>query len=129
MSGPERQAFADRARRLARQLSEYSRASVAAGWLDDLEFMVWQDLSDRRLVEDLLVSPDGYVLPCLYPEEKDEFRRLSEAIGGWVVYDGDDAEDRAAFVPLREWRMRFEAWLDRARTAVSEVQAVQSARY
>ena len=87
MSGPERQAFADRAHRLARRLAEYSQENIAAGWLDDLEFMVWQDLTDRRLVEDLLVSPDGCVLPCLYPEEKEEFRRLSQAIGGWVEYD------------------------------------------
>lgn len=101
---------------------------MAAGWLADLEFMVWQDLTDRRLVEHLLVSPDGCVLPCLYPEEKDEFRRLSEAIGGWVEYDADDAEDQAAFVPLRDWTVRFEAWFDRARIAVSQVQSAQSAR-
>jgi len=128
MSGPERQAFADRAHRLARRLAEYSQENIAAGWLDDLEFMVWQDLTDRRLVEDLLVSPDGCVLPCLYPEEKEEFRRLSQAIGGWVEYDEDDAEDRAAFVPLRDWTVRFEAWFERARIAVSQVRAAQSAR-
>jgi len=68
------------------------------------------------------------VLPCLYPEEKEEFRRLSEAIGGWVEYDEDDAEDRAAFVPLRDWTVRFEAWFERARIAVSQVRAAQSAR-
>jgi hypothetical protein len=76
----------------------------------------------------LLVSPDGCVLPCLYAKEKDEFWRLSEAIGGWVVYDADDAEDRAAFVPLRDWTQRFETWFDRTRIAVSEVQTAQSAR-
>lgn len=124
MNEPERQAFAETARHLARRLSEYSEENMAAGWLEDLEF----DLTDRRLVEDLLVSPDGCVLPCLYPEEKDEFRRLSEAIGGWVVYDRDDAEDQAAFVPLRDWRPRFEAWFDRTRIAVAQVQAAQGAR-
>jgi hypothetical protein len=84
--------------------------------------------TDRRLVEDLLVSQDGCVLPCLYPAEKDEFRRLSEAIGGWVVYDGDDAEDQAAFVPLRDWTVCFEAWFERMRFAVAQVQAVWGAR-
>lgn len=73
MSGPERQAFADRARRLARRLSEYSQASVAAGWLNDLEFMVWQDLEDRRLVDDLLLSPEGNVLPRLSPNAHSPF--------------------------------------------------------
>lgn len=128
MSGPERQAFADRARRLARRLSEYSEASVAAGWLEDLEFMVWQDLVDRGLVDDLLVSPEGNVLPRLEQEEKEEFRRLSEVIGGWIVYDPHDAEDRAAFVPLWDWTLRFEAWFDRAGIAVSQTDAAQSLR-
>jgi hypothetical protein len=86
--------------------------------------MVWQGLTYCRLVEHLLVSPDGCVLPCLYPEEKDEFRGLSEAIGGWVEYDADDAEDRAALVPLREWTPRFEAWFDRTSTSVTRRVAV-----
>jgi hypothetical protein len=49
-------------------------------------------------------------------------------MGGWVVYDADDAEDQAAYVPLREWMVRFEAWFERAKIAVSEVRAAQSAR-
>ncbi len=113
MSEPEAQAFATGARCLARRLSEISQSSVAARWLNDLEFMVWQDLTDRRLVEDLLVSPEGDVLPPLEETEKEELRRLSEAIGGWIVYDPEDAQDRAAFVPLADWTTRFEAWLER----------------
>ena len=111
LSKPEAQALAAGARALARRLSEFSQSSVAARWLNDLEFMVWQDLTDRRLVEDLLVSPEGDVLPPLEETEKEEFKRLSEAIGGWVVYDPEDAQDRAAFVPLAVWTTRFEAWL------------------
>lgn len=105
------------ARRLTRCLSEYSQSNVAARWLNDLEFMVWQDLMDRRFVEDLLVSSEGDVLPPLEEAEKEEFRQLSNAIGGWVMYDWGDAQDRAAFVPLADWTTRFEAWLERAADA------------
>lgn len=128
MSGLEVQTLVAGARRLVRRLSEFSQTSVAARWLNGLEFMVWQDLMDRRLVEDLLVSPEGYVLPRLEETEKEEFRRLSEAIGGWIVYDPQDTEDRAAFVPLSDWTPRFDAWIDRTRLAVSQIVAAQNSR-
>ena len=53
---------------------------MAAGWLIDLEFMVWQDLVDRKFVEDLLISPQGPVLLPLDEAEKVELRQLSKAI-------------------------------------------------
>lgn len=113
----ETEALAAGARRLARRLSEYSQSSVAAGWLHDSEFMVWQDLADRRFVEDLLVSSQGDVLPPLDEAEKKEFQLLASSIGGWVAFDPEDADDRAAFVPLANWTARFEVWLDSARQA------------
>lgn len=91
---------------------------MAAGWLIDLEFMVWQDLVDRKFVEDLLISPQGPVLLPLDEAEKVELRQLSKAIGGWVVYDSQDAEDRAAYVPMADWVKRFDDWLDKAGKAV-----------
>jgi len=115
MNGREIKTLAAGARRLARRLSEFSQSGVAARWLNELEFMVWQDLLDRRFVEGLLVSSDGDVLPPLEEAEKEEFRQLSKTIGGWVLYDPEDAQDRAAFVPLANWTTCFEAWLERAR--------------
>jgi len=100
---------------------------MVARWLEDLEFMVWQDLADGTLVEGLLVSPEGIVLPPLDEAEKEEFRQLSEAIGGWVVYDSEDAQDRAAFVPLAEWTTRYNNWLERVKQAVAEVNAATGA--
>ena len=128
MSEQERRLFAASARRLVRRLSDLSQESVAARWLNDLEFMVWQDMMNRRLVADLLVSPEGLVFPPLDEAEKIELRQLSEAIGGWVVYDPQDAEDRAAFVPLADWVVRFEFWFDKAKTAVAAAEA-PSARW
>ena len=119
MTEQERRLFAASARRLVRRLRDLSQRNVAAGWLNDLEFMVWQDMMNRRLVADLLVSPEGDVFPPLDEAEKTELRRLSEAIGGWVVYDPQDAEDQAAFVPLANWILRFEFWIDKAKTALS----------
>ena len=115
------------ARCLAHRLSEYSQSNMVARWLEDLEFMVWQDLADGTLVEGLLVSPEGIVLPPLDEAEKEEFRQLSEAIGGWVVYDSEDAQDRAAFVPLAEWTTRYNNWLERVKQAVAEVNAATGA--
>lgn len=116
--GPlEAQSLATNARLLARRLRDYSENTMAAGWLDELEYMVWQDLVDRRIEKDLLVSPKGSVLPPLDEAEKVEFRQLSKAIDGWVVYDSQDAEDRAAYVPMVDWVKRFDDWLDKARKA------------
>lgn len=53
---------------------------MAAGWLTDIEFMIWQDLTNRRLVENLLVSPSDTVFPPLDDAEKSELRAMSEAI-------------------------------------------------
>lgn len=110
----ETETLAAGARLLARRLSEYSESSVAAGWLSELEFMVWQNLVDRRFVEDLLVSSDGGVLPPLDEAEKKELQRLANAIGGWVAFDPEDADDRAAVVPYEDWTARFEVWLEKA---------------
>lgn len=120
MTEREKRVLAANARHLVCRLSELSQNSVAARWLIDLEFMVWQDLVDRRLVEDLLVSPEGYVFPPLEEAEKEELRELSKAIGGWVVYDPEDVQDRAAYVPLADWISRFECWFDKAKIAVSQ---------
>jgi hypothetical protein len=122
MSEQEKNFLVGTARRLVQRLRDISEASVAAGWLNDLEYMVWQDIVNRRLVANLLVSPEGDVFPPLEEAEKHELRGLSEAIGGWVVYDGSDVEDEAAFVPLPEWSTRFEAWFDRAKAAVAATQ-------
>jgi hypothetical protein len=43
---------------------------------------------------------------------------LSKAIDGWVVYDSQDAEDQAAYVPMADWVKRFDDWLGQARKAV-----------
>jgi hypothetical protein len=115
---PDVQSLVASARLLAQRLSEYSESTMAAGWLDDLEYMVWQDLVDRRIEEDLLVSPKDSVLPPLDEAEKVEFRQLSKAIDGWVVHDSQDVEDRAAYVPMADWVKRFDDWLGRARKAV-----------
>ena len=121
MAEAERSLLVANARNLVRRLSDYSQSSVAARWLTDLEFMVWQDMMNHPLVPDLLVSPEGDVLPPLDEAEKEEFRQLSNAIGGWVVFDEQDAEDYAEFVPLADWIPCFESWFDRTKLAVAQL--------
>ena len=93
---------------------------MRAGWLEDIEFMLWQDLSGRRLEPDLLVSPSGTIFPPLDEAEKDELRRMSQAIGGWVEWDSSDLADCAAYVPLEVWNPRFEAWFEIVRRSIAE---------
>ena len=68
------------ARRLSPRIGELSQRYMAAGWLTDIEFMIWQDLTNRRLVENLLVSPSDTFFPPLDDAEKSELRAMSEAI-------------------------------------------------
>lgn len=110
----------DSARALARRIAQHSQECMCADWLDDIEFMLWQDLSDRQLEPDLLVSPSGTIFPLLDETEKDELRCMSRAIGGWVEWDSSDPADCAAYVPLEIWNPRFEAWLETVRCSLAE---------
>ena len=59
----------------------------------------------------------------LTPGERHGLNTLSEAAGGWVVFEKGN---RRAFVPIDEWRTRFESWREgRKRTGGG---AAESAR-
>jgi len=82
---------------LAERMSEISEDAYCAGWLIDLEYELWQILIDGQ---------GAFGMMGLSEPEIQQLRELSDACGGWIVYDDDLAE---TFVPLTQWLTMFAA--------------------
>jgi len=65
---------------LARAMSDYSEEMWCAGWLIDLEYILW-----ARVLEG----------------EQADIKALADAAGGWIVWD--DPDEGETFVPMAEW--------------------------
>ena len=85
----------DSQRALAESMSELSEAGYHAGWMDGLEFDLW-----RGVVEGAF----RYGQFDLKINHIERLRRLSEACGGWIVFDGDKEE---TFVPIGRWKIIY----------------------
>ncbi|MBV9493279.1 MAG: hypothetical protein JOZ54_03450 [Acidobacteria bacterium] len=84
-------------RALAERMSEISEETYCAGWMMDLELDLWS----------LVLAGEGtYGGYSLTREEVAELRALSDACGGWIVFDDTTWE---TWVPLDEWQRRFSA--------------------
>ncbi len=82
----------DNQRALAEAMSWLSEAGYHAGWMDGLECELW-----RGIVE----GPCRYGQCDLTVDHIERLQRLSEACGGWIVFDGDKEE---SFVPIDRWK-------------------------
>jgi hypothetical protein len=78
-------------RRLADYMSELSELAFCAGWMDGLEFALWEALQGRRR---------DYGRLAFTEDQRDELRMLFERAGGWIVFD-DRTEE--SFLPLKQW--------------------------
>jgi hypothetical protein len=77
---------------LADAMSSISEGAYSASWMTGLEFALWS----------LLVSGETrYGRASLKKEEVEGLRRLSEACGGWIIFDDEKEE---VFVPLADWK-------------------------
>ena len=85
----------DSQRALAESMGWLSEASYHAGWMDGLEFDLW-----RGVVEE----PFRYGQLDLNVDHIARLQRLSEACGGWIVFDGDREE---TFVPIDYWKIIY----------------------
>ena len=86
-------------------MREISHAAACAGWLRDLEFLLWQLFDGGELTEEV----DPWGVRALSAEERAELRWLSElAGGGWCF---DDASGEVRFVGAAEWRGIHVAWV------------------
>lgn len=80
-------------------MSELSEEAYCAGWMDGLEYALWQVvIGDRREYGRLWISAERIA----------QLKRLSGECGGWIVFD---EKREQTWVPLRGWGQRFAAWL------------------
>ncbi|HEV2719660.1 MAG TPA: hypothetical protein VG323_06550 [Thermoanaerobaculia bacterium] len=84
-------------RALARLMSEISEDAYCAGWLSGLEYELWQIVIDGH---------GQFGFGALSETDIQDLRELSDACGGWIIYDG---ERQQTFVPLAEWQSMFAA--------------------
>src|SRR5678816_1338990 len=82
---------------LADYMSQLSEEAWRAGWMDGLEFALWEAVLGQR---------QQYGLLTLTSDEVTGLRQLSERCGGWIVYVDNLGE---TWMPLDEWKARFAA--------------------
>ncbi|MDP9310174.1 MAG: hypothetical protein M3R24_04645 [Chloroflexota bacterium] len=81
-------------------LSELSGTLWCAGWLADIEFIMWHSLVTGE-------SPLGDLIEATaLAETHADLRFLVEQCNGWVL----DHDDGARVIPLTEWTDHFKAW-------------------
>ena len=79
-------------------MSTLSEQAWYAGWMDGLEFALWDAVVNGPREYGRLEINDAHIA---------ELRYLADAAGGWIILDGDEGE---TFVPRKEWNQRFETW-------------------
>jgi hypothetical protein len=82
---------------LAEYMSELSEEAFAAGWMDGLEFALWEVRLGQR---------DRYGQMSIGPEHCTRLAALSAECGGWIVFD-DLCEE--TWLPIRDWTLRYAA--------------------
>lgn len=82
--------------RLIELMAKYSEEYYAAGWLMDVEFQLWEDLTRCGQDESLGKYP-GY-----FSEILEELGKEAAKEGGWAYWDKDAMSPR--FVTFREWK-------------------------
>lgn len=74
---------------LADLMSDISEECWFAGWYTGLENILWREITE----------PSGLISE----QERTDLRKLSEEIGGWIMWDDAD-EIGTVFVPLEQWK-------------------------
>jgi hypothetical protein len=87
-----RHAMTPSAQALTDYMSELSESAYYAGWMKGLEFALWWAVTD---------GPRLYGRLDITAEHISKLRALSDACGGWIVFD-DETEE--TFVDLDAWR-------------------------
>jgi hypothetical protein len=87
-----------KARELADYMSGLSEEAYCAGWMDGLEFELW---------EAVISGPRKYGRLQITLNHTSRLRRLSEAAGGWIIFDETEEE---LLLPMGEWKRRFNEW-------------------
>lgn len=78
---------------LAVHMSELSEEAYCAGWHIGLEYALWDLVNGKA---------DSFGMLALTEREATRLRELSDACGGWIMWDDERCE---TFVPLEEWKI------------------------
>lgn len=80
---------------LLHRMQDYSEDYHCAGWLCDLEFLLWEKPADEGK------SPDVQVRAKM----RGELRALAEIAGGWWVYEDETQPDKLGpvFITMERW--------------------------
>lgn len=88
---PDQQALAD-------YMSELSEEAWYAGWMQGLEYALWEAVLGLRT---------DYGRLTMSEEHRTRLKRLSDACSGWIVFDEHTEE---TWVSLENWMIRFSSW-------------------
>jgi hypothetical protein len=95
-------------RTLAMLMAELSERCWYAGWLDVLEYSLWDLATGGRPIDGGSAQDWGHCRDSSLQDDLNRLLKMAEAADRWIVWD-DDADDVRA-VPLAEWRQSHEAW-------------------
>jgi hypothetical protein len=91
-------------RQLADYMSDLSEEAYYAGWMEGLEYALWDALTGRL---------EEYGRLQITEAHRTRLRELSEGCAGWIIFDQDTGE---TWIPTRDWEQRFSAWRSRRPT-------------
>jgi hypothetical protein len=78
-------------------MSEISERAYCAGWMEGLEYALWEALLKGRLKYGRLQITRAHT---------SKLKELSNRCGGWIVWEKDLGE---AFMPLDQWQKKYNA--------------------
>lgn len=84
------------ARALADYMSALSEEAYCAGWMEGLEYALWDAVS---------TGPSDYGRLAITAEIVQKLKALSSACNGWIHFD-EDAEE--TFIPRPAWLLKYQ---------------------
>jgi len=88
-------------RALAREMSEISEQAFCAGWMDELEYRLWEIVQG---------GPRKYGQVVLSDAQVTHLRDLSNKLRGWVWFS--DESEIEEFIGSERWQSLYEGWVN-----------------
>jgi hypothetical protein len=86
----------EKAQELQQFMSDLSEEAYCAGWMDGLEFALWNAV---------LNGPREYGYLQITPEHISQLKRLAHESGGWIYFDNKSGE---TFISMEDWQEMFD---------------------
>jgi hypothetical protein len=105
-SAPGSESITDYGTLLERYVGHLSHACACAGWLSNIEFLIW-----CLVVGDEFPIEDTFGFRQLSREELADLQFLSEGSQHWPHWD--EREQRVCLIPLTRWQHLYREWYER----------------